>query len=94
MCDSVISDPHEKDDIATLEKVQRRVARFDSENRVPPSESSVTKIIKDLGWQSLRVRRTSIRLTFMFKIVHELVDIEASKLVERKHTTRRSSAHH
>ena len=47
--------PYEKGDIETLEKVQRRAAHFvkgDYRQR-----SSVTQMIKDLGWQSLQERR-------------------------------------
>ena len=56
-------DPYEKGDAATLEKVQRRAARFvkDEYHR----ESSVPQFMSDLGWQSLEVRRVVSGLTFM-----------------------------
>ena len=71
-------DPYEKGDAATLEKVQRRAARFvkDDYHR----ESSVLQFVSDLGGQSLEVRRVVSPLTFMFKMVHGFVDVGSQTL--------------
>ena len=50
---SAVRDPYEKGDTETLEKVQRRAARFVKGNY--RQQSSVTQMIKELGWQSLQI---------------------------------------
>lgn len=90
---SAIWDPHEKGDIAALEKVQPRAVCFAKGHYL--REFSVTQTIKDLGWQSLRVPRAFSRLTLMFTIVHELVGIEAPNyLIEGRGTARGSNTQH
>lgn len=73
---SVIWDPYERSDILSLEKVQRRAARLVT--RDYNRESSVTNMISTNGWQSLEERRAMARLTFMYKIVHDLVDVSTA----------------
>ena len=63
---SPIWDPHLKKDVAQLEKIQRRAARFVKNDY--KWESSVTTMLEQLKWQSLEQRRTDSRLTLMFKI--------------------------
>ena len=48
-------DPHFKKDIASLERVQRKAARFCSNNY--HRTASVTKMLSDLEWDSLDLRR-------------------------------------
>ena len=86
---SAIWDPYEKGDIATLEKVQRRAARFVSGDY--GRESSVTNMINNIGWPSLLERRAATRLTLMFKIVHGYVDINTTLLQTGDRITRQSS---
>ena len=89
---SSVWDPYEKGDVATLEKVQRRVARFVKGDY--KRESSVTQMICDLGWQSLEARRAVSRLSLMYKIAHGLVDVESQILVRSGLATRQSQGQH
>ena len=52
-------DPYEKGDVATLDKVQRRAARFVKGDY--QRESSVTQMICDLAWRGLEARRAVSR---------------------------------
>ena len=82
-------DPYEKGDTETLEKVQRRAARFVKGDY--RQQSSVTQMIKDLGWQSLQERRAISRLSLMYKIVHGLSEVQLSNLMRKTRTTRSAS---
>ena len=64
---SCIWDPHLKKDIAMVEAVQCRAARFVSGNY--GRESSVTEMMETLGWQSLPDRRREARLAMLVKVV-------------------------
>ena len=67
-------DPHFKKDISSLERVQRKAARFCLNNY--QSTDSVTGMLRDLGWFSLETRRTIARLNLMYKVCHGTVDID------------------
>ena len=60
-------------DIEILEAVQRRAARFvmSDYNRT----SSVTVMLQDLNWDTLSSRRQTSRLSLLYKILHNIVDI-------------------
>ena len=45
-------------------------------------QSSVTQMLIDLKWQDLAQRQTGAKLSLMFKIVHNLVLVEAIKYVQ------------
>ena len=60
-------DPHLRKDIQALESVQRRAARFVT--RDSGRTSSVSTMLRELGWASLAVRRKNIRLALLAKIV-------------------------
>ena len=85
-------DPHYKKDITTLDKVQRRAARFvvgDSSWR-----SSVTAMLQDLGWKSLEDRRRDIRLALFFKAVHGLAAVPTTDtLIKADKRTRSNHPH-
>ncbi|MEW8548082.1 MAG: reverse transcriptase family protein, partial [Candidatus Thiodiazotropha sp.] len=68
-------DPYNKDDINTLEKVQRRGARFVCNNYTDRSPGCVTAMLGSLNWIPLTTRRYNQRLTMLFKLQHGLVDI-------------------
>ena len=70
-------DPFLKKDTSALERVQRKAARFCSQNY--DSYASVTGMIKDLGWATLETRRRQFRLTLMYKVAHGLTDIDSRK---------------
>ena len=56
-----------------IEMVQRRAARFVTNDY--SRKSSVTEMMADLGWDTLQKRRDLARLSMMYHIVHNLVDI-------------------
>ena len=86
---SAVWDPYEKGDSETLEKVQRRAARF--VKRDYRQQSSVTQMIKDLGWQSLQEWRAVKRLTLMYKTMRGLSEVQFSNLIRKRRTTRSAS---
>ena len=59
-------DPHYKKDISTLERVQRKAARFCLQNF--SKTASVTDMLSDLKWDTLETRRKENRLTLMYKL--------------------------
>jgi hypothetical protein len=40
---------------------------------------SVTGMLKDLGWDTLEIRRKKARLTMMYKMSHNLLDSELGR---------------
>ena len=70
---SVVWSPYTKDNINKIEKVQRRAARWVTNDY--SSYSSVTDMLSNLGWRSLENRRTDTRLAMFYKIVYSLVAI-------------------
>ena len=56
-----------------IDMVQRRAARFVKNDY--GRTSSVTEMMSNLGWDTLQKRRDLARLSMMYRIVHELVDI-------------------
>jgi hypothetical protein len=65
-------DPHTACDIQRLEAVQRRAARFVTNNH-RRTEGTVTNILKDLQWPSLEQRRKYNRLAIMYKIQNDQI---------------------
>ena len=63
--------PYTKDNINKIEKVQRRAARWVTNDY--SSYSSVTDMLSNLGWRSLENRNTDTRLAMFYKIVYGLV---------------------
>jgi hypothetical protein len=82
--------PHNKDQIAKVEVIQRRAARFVT-NRYH-NTSSVGSMIEHLGWETLEARRTQIQLMLLYKITHGLVDISPDNYLMR-HTGRTRAGH-
>lgn len=70
---STVWDPHTRINIDKIERVQRRAARFVSNDY--SSYSSVTSMLNTLKWPTLQTRRSNAKLNFMYKIVHALVAI-------------------
>ena len=89
---STIWDPHQKQQITQIEKVQRRAARF-SCNRFH-NTSSVTEMMTDLKWYPLEIRRFLYRLGFFYKIIHEIVAVPTHNLlIPLDNITRHSNPH-
>ena len=70
---SAVWSPYTKENINKIEKVQRRAARWVSNDY--SSYSSVTDMLSNLGWRSLENRRTDTSLAMFYKIVYGLVAI-------------------
>ena len=69
--------PYYKKDISTLERVQRKAARFCLQNF--NKTASVTIMLSDLNWDTLETRRKKNRLTLMYKLSHNLVDVNTKE---------------
>ena len=87
-----IWDPYYESDKITLEKVQRRAARFVTNNY--KHRDSVTKMLTDLKWEPLEVRRTRLRLTTIYKEVHNITPPNIQLLGNVNRTTRRNQGTH
>ena len=65
---STVWSPHTSDNIKKVEMVQRRAAKYVC-NRWH-NTISVSEMVSHLGWESLAVRRSNMRLHTMYRIVH------------------------
>jgi len=81
-------DPHTANLVDELEKVQRRAARFVSGNYRDYTPGSMTKIIGDLGWQTLEHRRKINRLCLFSKCIFKKVVIPDSLLIRPRRLLR------
>ena len=79
---SHIWDPHTKDKISQIEKVQRRAARWTTSNY--DYRSSVTSMIENLGWRTLEQRRSDARLCLFYRIVYGLVAVPIPDYIQPK----------
>ena len=68
---SAVWSPYTKENISKIEKVQRSVTRWVSNDY--STYSSVTDMLSNLGWRSLENRRIDERLTMFYKIVYGLI---------------------
>ena len=80
--------PHQKKYEQNIEMVQRRAARF-TLNRYH-NTSSVTSMLDELSWETLKSRRIKFQLTNMYNIQHNLIDVEESTYLIKRSTTVRS----
>ena len=92
---ATIWDPYLKKDISSIEKIQRRAARFvKSDYRYT---SSVSRMISELGWRDLDLRRRDMRLALLFKVVNphgkEYYAVTAENLNLQKADTRTRKNH-
>ena len=69
-------DPYLSRDINSLDQVERRGARYVCKNYWDRIPGCVTKMIQDLGWQSLQEKREDHRLTLLYKLQNSLLDID------------------
>ena len=72
---STVWDLFYQKDIARLERVQRRAARFVLNDH--KALSSVTSMVSQLGWKPLAERRREYRLSLHYQIINGLVAIPA-----------------
>ena len=71
--------PHKKSNKDKIEKVQRRAARFVSNNF--RRKASVSEMLHNLGWQSLDSRRQDQRLVLFYKIINGLASVETDDIL-------------
>ena len=72
--------PHTQKDIAAIESVQRRAARFVCNNY--SSFTSVNALLSYLQWPTLEHCRNQLKALTMFKIVHNLIDVPSNTLLK------------
>ena len=75
---STVWDPHHQVHIRALEGNQRRAARIVTNNYRDRTPGCMTTMVQELNLETLQKRRKTSRLVMMFKICHDLVDIERS----------------
>ena len=75
---AAVWDPHLRKDIESLERIQRRAARWIEEDY--NTRASVTQMMKKLNLDPLQDRRQTARLTLMFKVMHDLVNVPPDDL--------------
>ncbi len=83
-----IWDPYRVGEIHDLEMVQRRAARFVMNDY--EYDSSPTKMLQELDWPELEVRRRELRLALFYKIVHGDVAVPTEGLLIKADTRTRS----
>ncbi|MCP3888877.1 MAG: hypothetical protein GY702_08365 [Desulfobulbaceae bacterium] len=75
--------PHKAWQIADLEKIQKRAARFVTGNYFF-TEGNSNKNLSSLGWPPLAERRTRVKLTTLFKDRQGVIDIPLDDLTPRQ----------
>jgi hypothetical protein len=63
----------------SLELIQRRAARFVNTDYKTRTPGWVTKMLDDLGWDSLQSRCQDNRLAMLYRIQNDLVDINRTQ---------------
>ena len=85
-----IWDPYLQQDIDSLEKVQRKAARWVKSDYSP--HSSVTSMLRDLKWESLADRRKAAKLGLFHKIHHKEVALDFHRDFNLNYATRTTRA--
>ena len=78
---SSVWDPHSILLQDELEKIQKRAARFVTDNYVDYEIGSMTGILKQLKWESLKKRRKDTRLIMLYKGLKGAASIPTNDLV-------------
>ena len=96
---SVAWDPHTKGNIEQIEAVQCRSARFVT-NCYDRYNTSVTNLIKQLGWDNLETRRKINRLAAFYKALNNQIAVplpndllRPSRITRNQHSVFYSDAH-
>ena len=77
---SVVWDPFLQMEIDRLEKIQRRVARFVTNNYRRESGLTSTKLVDSLGWDCLQKRRKTARLCMLYKVINGEITLSIDML--------------
>ena len=80
---SAVWDPFNTTDIQRLEMIQHRAARFVTKN-YSRAQGSMTKILKQLDWQTLEKRRKQSRLINMYKLQNKSIAIPIPDYIKRQ----------
>ena len=86
---SSVWDPHTKGIQEELEKVQNRAGRFVTRNYTL-EEGSMTDILEQLKWESLKKRRTDNRLILLYKGMKGKARIPTDELIPKTRRYRNS----
>ena len=81
-------DPHQKEDINTLEMLNRRAARTVYNKSWRQRDVSPTELLNTLGWSTLQQRRKQQRLCMMYRITNGLIAVPTIRLQRPARTTR------
>ena len=65
-----------------LEKVQRQAAWFVHGNYSERNPGCVTRIVKDLGWETLESKRKKDRLATLYEIRHGAVNMDTGDILQ------------
>ena len=84
-------DPHFKCDVEKIEQLQRSAARFCTGDY--HQTSSVTIMITKLQLESLEKRRKIARLLLMYKIIHDIVDVDKESYLQFAKEQRTRNSH-
>lgn len=68
---AAVWDPHQQRDFDRLERVQRKAARFISNDYTSGEEGFMTHLLKKLELPTLQNRRNTDKLCFVFKIIND-----------------------
>ena len=85
-----ITDLHTQQLIIKLERVQCQAVRWVAGNY--QRMASVTEMQTKLGWETLEVRRSKIRIAMFYKILNNLVAIKTTQLLITTNATRKNHA--
>ena len=77
--------------VNNIEGVQRRAARFVCNDY--GRTSSVTEMMRKLGWQPLAERRRDKRLAFFYSIINNLVAVPADSMHIKKNQRHQRKSH-
>ena len=73
---STVWDPTTQSSIQTLEEIQKRAAWFVMDDYTTRTPGCVTRMQEDLGWDTLQNRRRDSKLSMLYKIDQQLVDVK------------------
>ena len=85
----VVWHPHTAVEVNRPEIVQRRYARYVCHDY--GRTSSVTSMLKNIGWEQLEERYAKSRVTMLYRIVNNVVDIPATDYLLQAPTTRKNN---
>ena len=75
-------DPFTVKNISSIEKVQRQAAHFATDTY--GRDTSVTKLLNQLHWSALQVRREAHHLTCFYKMINNQLDIDYQSHIETR----------